>query len=133
MSNRYKFRSRSYAFYCCRPHPYLPGSMSMSFTGWLRKEPVEVITSELTGCHSQPLQRSLQKASSRPRRNPVAKEDLSGSGQVTLLTLRRKEVPVAVIRRIFYRHDPIILGVPALRPPITTRHIPWRRSCMGPT
>jgi len=98
--------------------PLALGVNEYEFTGWLRKKPVEVFISDLTGL---PLPATaeivIEGFIPLPGEIPWPKEGPFGEWPGYSSDTTEKEVPLAVIERVFYRNNPIILGVPALRPP----------------
>jgi len=95
------------------------------FAGWLRGAPIQVVPGPLTGL-PLPAMAEIVLEGEIPPYGPEAlpKEGPFGEwpGYYTNTTVG--EVPIMEVKRVYYRNDPILLGVPPLKPPNQYLSIP---------
>lgn len=106
------------------PAVWLPAGMRLpygvseyDFAGWLREEPVEVITGEITGL---PIPATSEIAIEGEIPPMSVEQRIEGPfGEFTgYYGAGPAPQPVVKIKAIYHRNDPILLGVPPMKPPI---------------
>ena len=98
--------------------PLSPYIEEYDYAGWLRNQPVEVIKSDHTdllipSCAEIVLEGEIPPLDSTilPKEGPFGE----WPGYYSDTTIG--EVPLMTVKRVLYRNDPIILGVPPMKPP----------------
>jgi len=98
--------------------PLAPDIEEFSYAGWLRGEPLEVIRSDYNGllipAHSEIV---LEGEIAPLDASHPLKEGPFGEWPGYYADTTVGEVPLMRVHRVLYRKDPIILGVPPMRPP----------------
>ena len=103
------------------PLTFLAGSIEVpsgvpeyEFIGGLRGEPFEMIEGGcIPGCRFRPMPRS----SSRATFTSIIRRSKGRSANGPATTPARRAEPWIVVKRLYHRNDPIILGSPPGRPP----------------
>jgi UbiD family decarboxylase len=90
-----------------------------SYAGWLRGQPVEVVKSDYSGLIIPAYAEIVLEGEIAPLKDSnLPKEGPFGEWPGYYSDTSVGEVPLMSVRRIFYRNDPIILGVPPMKPSI---------------
>ena len=98
--------------------PLPPETDEYSYSGWVRNQPVEVIKSDISGLLI-PAYAEIVLEGEIPPLDPsqLPEEGPFGEWPGYYSDTTVGEVPLMIVRRVLYRNDPIILGVPPMKPP----------------
>lgn len=98
--------------------PLTSGTGEYEFAGWLQGSPIGVVPGPLTGIPLPATAEIVLEGEVPPyREKDLPKEGPFGEWHGYFAAANVGEVPLMVVKRIYYRNDPIILGVPPLKPP----------------
>jgi len=98
--------------------PLSPGIGEYEFAGWLQGSPVKVAPGPLTGIPLPVTAEIVLEGEVPPyREKDLPTEGPFGEWHGYFTAANPGEVPLMVVKRIYFRNNPIILGVPPLKPP----------------
>ncbi|MFQ5917859.1 MAG: UbiD family decarboxylase [Candidatus Binatia bacterium] len=98
--------------------PLPPGIGEYEFAGWLQESPIRVVHGPITGIPLPATAEIVLEGEVPPyKEEDLPKEGPFGEWHGYFAPANVGEVPLMVVKRIYYRNDPIILGVPPLKPP----------------
>ncbi len=105
--------------------PLPPDVNEYEFAGWLQGSPVPVVRGAVTGLPIPANAEVVLEGEMPPLRDEeFPREGPFGEWPGYYTDANVGETPVMVVKRIYYRSDPIILGVPPLKPPNSYLPIP---------
>ncbi|NIO10181.1 MAG: UbiD family decarboxylase, partial [Deltaproteobacteria bacterium] len=98
--------------------PLPPGVGEYEFAGWLQNQSIEVNPGPVTGIPLPARAEIVLEGEVAP----LEQTDLPGEGPFGewhgyYSAAHAGEVPLMVVKRVYFRNDPIILGAPPLKPP----------------
>ncbi len=98
--------------------PLPPGIDEYEFAGWLQGSPIKVANGPLSGLPLPTTAEIVLEGEVPPyEEQDVPKEAPFGEWHGYFSAANVGGVPLMVVKRVYYRNDPIILGVPPLKPP----------------
>jgi 4-hydroxy-3-polyprenylbenzoate decarboxylase len=98
--------------------PLPPGVGEYEFSGWLQGAPVKVAPGPLSGLPLPATAEIVLEGEIPPyEEKDLPKEGPFGEWPGYFADTTVGEVPLMLVRAVYYRTDPIILGVPPLKPP----------------
>ena len=98
--------------------PLPPGIGEYEFAGWLQGSPVRVAPGPITGIPLPATAEIVLEGEVPPyQEEDLPKEAPFGEWHGYFTGPNVGEVPVMVVKRIYFRNNPIILGAPPLKPP----------------
>ncbi len=98
--------------------PLTPETGEYEFAGWLQGSPIGVAPGPLTGIPLPATAEIVLEGEVPPyKEKDLPKEGPFGEWHGYFAAANVGEVPLMAVKRIYYRNDPIILGVPPLKPP----------------
>jgi UbiD family decarboxylase len=98
--------------------PLKPDQREYDFAGWLQGEPVEVVESPIYGLPIPASAEIVIEGEVPPLvEDELPKEGPFGEWPGYFADTTVGEVPLMTVKAIYYRNNPIILGVPPLKPP----------------
>lgn len=87
------------------------------YTGWLRERPVDVVASTLTGLPLPATAEVVLEGEIVPTQREMHGEGPFGEWAGYFTGGPDRKVPVMKVRRILFRDDPIVFGIPPMKPP----------------
>ncbi|MFC1816849.1 UbiD family decarboxylase [Thermodesulfobacteriota bacterium] len=98
------------------------GMSEYDFAGWLRNEPIEVVKGEATDL-PVPATAEIVIEGEIPLPGAIEPRQEGPFGEWTgyCADTTRGLVPIMIVKSVLHRNDPIILGVPPMKPPVTFR------------
>jgi 4-hydroxy-3-polyprenylbenzoate decarboxylase len=94
-----------------------PGESEYGYAGWLRGEPVDVLTGRYSGLPIPATAEIVLEGDCPPPESDSRTEGPFGEWQGYYASEARAR-PIVRVRSVSYRNDPIILGIPPIRPPV---------------
>lgn len=98
--------------------PLSPEIAEFEFAGWLQGSPIQVVPGPLSGLPLPATAEIVLEGEIPPyEAKDLPKEGPFGEWPGYYADTTVGEVPLMLVKRVYYRNDPIMLGVPPLKPP----------------